>query len=126
VLGLPPALVERALPHLTVYSGRPEINVGVAAAEVIAALRMLSPERPDRGLPQRVAAGQGGQPAPTGTTMDAGDTARVTVRVNLDDGRRVAAEVVILVRDFGEDPFRVLSWHDIDAPLPAPARTGPR
>jgi general secretion pathway protein K len=126
VLGLPPALVERALPHLTVYSGRPEINVRVAAPEVIAALRVLSPERPDRGLPQRAAAGQGGQTAPAGTTMDAGDTARVTVRVDFADGRRVAAEVVILVRDFGEDPFRVLSWHDIDAPLPAPARTGPR
>jgi general secretion pathway protein K len=126
VLGLPPALVARALPHLTVYSGRPEINVRVAAAEVSAAVAGSSPERPDRDLPQRAATGQNGRAAPTGTTLEAGDTARVTVRVGLDDGRRFAAEVVILVRDFGEDPFRVLSWHDIDAPAPASPRTGPR
>jgi general secretion pathway protein K len=127
VLGVPPALVERALPHLTVYSGRPEINVRVAAAEVVAASRVSSPQRSDRDLPQRAGApGQDGQAAPTGTILEAGDTARVTVRVDLDDGRRFAAEVVILVRDFGEDPFRVLSWHDIDAPLSAPRRTGQR
>ena len=128
VLGLPPALVERALPHLTVFSGRAEINVRVAAAEVTAAVAATSPERPARDLPQRAAAGQNGPPAPTGTTAEAGDAARVTVRVDFDDGRRLAAEVVILVRDFGEDPFRVLSWRDdIDAPLPTtPPRTGPR
>jgi general secretion pathway protein K len=128
VLGLPPALIERALPHLTVFSGRAEVNVRVAAPEVVAALAATSPERLDRDLSQRAAAGQNGPPPPTGTTMEAGDAARVTVRVDFDDGRRLAAEVVILVRDFGEDPFRVLSWRDdIDTPPPTTApRTGSR
>jgi len=127
VLGLPPALVERALPHLTVFSGRAEIDIRVASAEVTAAVAGTSPERPDRDLPQR-AAGQSGPPASAGTTMEAGDTARVSVRIDFDDGRRRAADVIILLRDFGEDPFRVLSWRDdIDAPPPTPpARTGAR
>jgi general secretion pathway protein K len=125
VLGLPPALVERALPHLTVFSGRPEINLRDAAPEVIAALPGLSPERLDRVLAQRGTAGQdgqtapGGQAAPRGTTTEGSDATRVTVRVDFDNGRHLIAEAVILVRDFGEDPFRVLSWSgDIDAQLP--------
>jgi len=127
VLGLPPALVERALPHLTVFSGRAEIDVRVASAEVAAAVAGMLPERPDRDLSQRAAAGPSGPPASAGTTMEAGDTTRVSVRVDFDDGRRLAAEVVILVRDFGEDPFRVLSWRDdIDGPPTPPARTEPR
>lgn len=127
VLGLPPALVERALPHLTVFSGRPEINIRDAAPEVIAALPGLSPERLDRVLAQRATAGEGGQAAPggqglpPGVTTEGSDAVRVTVRVDFDNGRRVAAEAVILVRDFGDDPFRVLSWSgDIDAQLGEP------
>src|SRR5260370_16699275 len=43
VLGLPPALVDRALPFVTVFSGQPKINVLVAAPEVIAALPGMTP-----------------------------------------------------------------------------------
>jgi general secretion pathway protein K len=116
VLGLPPAFVERALPHLTVFSGRPEINVRDAAPEVIAALPGLSPERLDRILAQRAMAGENGQGLPRGVTTEGSDATRVTVSVNFDNGRSLAAEAVILVRNFGEDPFRVLSWRsDLDA-----------
>jgi general secretion pathway protein K len=38
VLGLAPAMVERALPFLTVFSGSPSIDAMVAAPEVVAAL----------------------------------------------------------------------------------------
>ncbi len=38
VVGVPPAMAERAMPYVTVFSGRPEINVRDAAPEVIAAL----------------------------------------------------------------------------------------
>ena len=51
VLGLPPALVERALPFVTVYSGLPTVNVLVAAPEVVAALPGMSPG-PPRCRPQ--------------------------------------------------------------------------
>jgi general secretion pathway protein K len=117
VLGLPPALVERALPHLTVFSGRAEINVRDAAPEVIAALPGMSPERLERVLAQRMTAGQeqattGRQAALRGTTNEGSDAVRVTVGVDFDNGRRLAAEVVILARAFGEEPFRVLSWHN--------------
>jgi general secretion pathway protein K len=118
VLGLPPALVERALPYLTVFSGRAEINIRDAAPEVVAALPGMSPDGLAAAFAERT---QGAPTTPPGTTTDCGDAIRVTVRVDFDNGRRLAAEVVILVRDFGEDPFRVLSWSgDIDAPLPAP------
>jgi general secretion pathway protein K len=32
--------------------------------------------------------------------------------MGLENGRRVAAEVVILVLQDGDEPYRVLSWHD--------------
>src|SRR5499425_329613 len=38
VLGLPPVLVERALPHVTVFSGLDRINARDAAPEVLAAI----------------------------------------------------------------------------------------
>jgi len=121
VLGLPPALVERALPYLTVFSGRAEINIRDAAPEVVAALPGMSPDGLAAALASRAEPTQGAPSTPLGTTTEGGDAVRVRVRVDFDNGRRLAAEVVILVRDFGEDPFRVLSWiGDIDAPLPAP------
>jgi len=94
VLGLPAALVERALPHLTVFSGRPEINVRDAAPEVIAALPGLSPI--DRILAQRMMAGEVGEGALggralRGTTTEGSDAVRVTVRVDFGSGRLLAA-----------------------------------
>jgi general secretion pathway protein K len=132
VLGLPPALVERAIPHVTVFSGRAEINPLVASPEVIAALPGMSPDRLNAMLTQRPAASPGRQsvlatsdePDQPGTTMDGGNTMRVTVRVDFDNGRRMASEVVILIRDGGAEPFRVLSWRDdVDEPLPQLAST---
>ena len=45
VQGLPPALVGRAIPFVTVYSGRPDINVFDAPPELIAALPGMTPLR---------------------------------------------------------------------------------
>ena len=45
VQGLPPALIRRALPFVTVYSGRPDINVFDAPPELIAALPDMTPAR---------------------------------------------------------------------------------
>src|SRR5262249_16838376 len=44
VLGLPQVLVDRALPHLTVYSGQAEVNLLAATPEVLAALPGVTPD----------------------------------------------------------------------------------
>jgi hypothetical protein len=38
--------------------------------------------------------------------------ARIEVRIRLDNGRAARAEVVILVSQDDDEPFRVLSWRD--------------
>jgi general secretion pathway protein K len=43
---------------------------------------------------------------------DAGKAFRVGVRVAFDNGRRSAAEAVILLPDDGPVPYRVLSWRN--------------
>ena len=53
VQGLPPALIGRALPFVTVYSGRPDINVFDAAPELVAALPGMTPARLANFLNQR-------------------------------------------------------------------------
>ena len=47
LLGIPELMVERALPFLTVYSGRPQINILDAAPQVIAALPGMAPAPED-------------------------------------------------------------------------------
>jgi general secretion pathway protein K len=119
VLGLPPFLVERALPFVTVFSGRDEINVLAAAPQVVAAVPGMTPDRLYAVLSQ---VGRGPQNAQflqnlvgdqSGITIEAGRTARVAVRMDFDTGRRVRGEAVIMLGG-GEavEPFRVLSWRD--------------
>jgi general secretion pathway protein K len=119
VLGLPPFLVERALPFVTVFSGRAEINILAAAPEVVAAVPGMTPDRLYALLSQ---VGRGPQNAQylqalvgdqPGITIEAGKTTRVAVRMDFDTGRRVRGEAVILLGT-GEarEPFRVLSWRD--------------
>jgi general secretion pathway protein K len=120
VLGLPPALVERALPFVTVYSGMAEINVLDAPPEVIAALPGMSPERLNAFLgqretltadPQLVADALGGDQK--GVTTKGSDAIRVRTRIAFDDARRMTSDIVILRGT--DDPYRVLSWQsDID------------
>lgn len=62
VLGLPPAMVERALRFVTVYSGRPDINVFAAAPEVIAALPGMTPARSQQFMNQRDVLSRDGAP----------------------------------------------------------------
>jgi general secretion pathway protein K len=119
VLGLPPFLVERAMPFVTVFSGRAEINVLDAAPEVVAAIPGMTPDRLYAVLSQRGTGPQNAQfiqnllgSGQTGVTTDAGKAVRVTVRVDFDNRRRVGAEAVILLLDDASEPFRVLSWRD--------------
>jgi general secretion pathway protein K len=122
VQGLPPVLVERALPFVTVYSGMPNINVLDAPPEVIAALPGMSPQRLNAFLAQREAPGAdpqfvlgalGGDQV--GATTKGSDAVRVRTRVAFDDVRRTTSDVVIVRGGGSDNPYRVLSWQsDID------------
>jgi general secretion pathway protein K len=119
VLGLPPVLVEHALPHVTVFSGRAEINVLDAEPEVLAALPGMTPDRLYAVLAQRGAGAANAQivlgllgPAQAAATVEGSKAMRVSARIRFGNGRQVGAEAVILVLDDGDDPFRVLSWRD--------------
>jgi general secretion pathway protein K len=122
VQGVPPVLIERMLPFVTVFNGKAEVDVIDAAPQVIAALPGITPETVqaivaarDTGTLDRKSlpgflAGLGlGQGA--GAT-DAGRSFRVGVRVAFDNGRKSAAEAVILLPDDGPVPYRVLSWRN--------------
>jgi general secretion pathway protein K len=50
----------------------------------------------------------------------------MTVVIDFDSGRRSAAEVVILLLDEGDEPYRVLSWRNASDGSTAPQRTALR
>jgi general secretion pathway protein K len=119
VLGLPPFLVARAMPFVTVFSGQAEINILAAAPEVLAAVPGMTPDRLNTLLTLRAAGAQNAQDLqallgsnPAGFMADAGKVTRVSVRVDFNNRRQVRAEAVILLLDDGDAPFRVLSWRD--------------
>ncbi len=103
VLGLPPALVERAMPFVTIYSGRRDVNVLDAPAEVIAALPGMSSGRLNAFLSQRdtlppdpefIARALGDRQV--GATTKGSDAYRVRILMTFADRRRKMAEVVIM------------------------------
>lgn len=119
VRDLPPDLVRRALPLVTVYSGIAKVNILDAAPQVIAALPGMNSDR----LNAILAAQQNGRldaqnltellgPSRGFVTTQAGRTFRVTVNMSFQDGRRISSEAVILLFSNGPEPFSVLSWRD--------------
>jgi general secretion pathway protein K len=119
VLGIPPILKERALPFLTVYSGQSDVDTESAAPEVVASLPNMTPERMNDVLQQRsspVQFGQSQSAQPGAAQKLAAGTPshsyRLNIRMALQNGRRVAGEIVILVPEDGDDPYRVLFWRD--------------
>lgn len=133
VLGLPPELVDRALPYLTVYSGMAEVNVRDAAPEVLAALPGMTPEGLHTLLEKREAAPLDVLRARLGSatryaTVEASRVNRVTVDVRFDAKRRSRLEIVVVPLEGDTEPFRILSWRDeLDGPLPDDRpRSGPQ
>jgi general secretion pathway protein K len=119
VLDLPPALVERAKPFLTVYSGTNQIDVLDAAPEVLAAIPGLTPNllnnlaeaRRTGADPQIVSRLLGTLPLQGIAGIEGGNTYRVQVRIRYDNGRQDASEVVIAT-GLADKPYRVLWWRD--------------
>jgi general secretion pathway protein K len=134
VLGIPPALADRALPHVTVYSGRAEVDVLAASPQVLAALPGLNPEMLQSLLgrrdvsPQQVVQGAanyfGG--ATKYVSAEFGNVARVNTNIELEGRRTVRSEVVIVLLAGDTEPFRVLSWREDIEEAPAPEISRPR
>ena len=120
VHGIPQALIERVLPYVTVYSGKAQVDIVDAAPQVIAAVRGMTPESLQGILAARAAGTLDraalpsllGQSEAGSSSADPGKSFRVGVRVDLANGRRSAAEAVILLPEDGPVPYRVLSWRN--------------
>lgn len=117
--GLPPALAQRALRFVTVYSGRPEVNVRDAAPEVLAALPGMSERLVTAVLMQRQTSPQDGEAllellgaSKQYATLEGNNALRVRANVAFDNGRRASSEVVILVFQAGDQPFSIFSRRD--------------
>jgi general secretion pathway protein K len=118
VLGLPPALVERALPFVTVFSGASGVDVLTAPPEVIAALPGMTPLTlkqflMDRAtLPNDAAAiGAALGEARASAKAQKSQAYRILIRIRFPNDRATASEVVIGLRS-KEEPYTVLSWRD--------------
>jgi general secretion pathway protein K len=129
VRGIPPLVVERMLPFVTAFSNTASINIQDAAPQVLAALPGMTPERLQAVLSQR------GDPrldprslvaGVEGATLAASKAYRMTVVIDFDSGRRSASEVVILLLDEGDEPYRVLSWRNDADGATAPQRAAYR
>jgi general secretion pathway protein K len=135
VVGLPPALVDRALQFVTVFNGTSGINASIAAPEIIEALpshdgSQLQPN--DTPAPDPLAndtpvggdlSSSAAAAAPTDATTAKSTCYRVSAVINFQNGRHTASEVVIALGDKTE-PYRVLSWQDDVAPRDTTKRRG--
>ena len=117
VRDLPTTLVERALPFVTVYSGRSQVSVLDAAPEVIAALPGMTADSLNAFLAQRRASPKNAEAllpllkdARQYITTEGSKAVRINVRIIFDNGHQESSEVVILTFDEGDQPFAVLSW----------------
>jgi general secretion pathway protein K len=118
VRGIPPPMIEAMLPFVTVFSNLASINILDAAPQVVAALPGMTPENLQEVLSQRSdpALDPRSLPGLTGNgeavTLKGSKAYRITIGVQFDNGRRSAAEVVILLLEDGDEPYRVLSWRN--------------
>ncbi|EJN12849.1 type II secretory pathway, component PulK [Bradyrhizobium sp. YR681] len=117
VRGIPSAVVERMLPFVTVFSNMRTVNVLDAAPQVVAALPGMTPQtlqqllrdRADPNVDPRSLVGLAGG---TNATSEGAKAYRMTVTVEAPSRRRSSAEIVILLLESGDEPYRVLSWHN--------------
>jgi general secretion pathway protein K len=98
---------------------------------VLAALPNMTPERLQSVLAQRgdptleprtLIGATGGD----GATLDGSKAYRIAVDAELPDGRRKGGEVVILLLESGDEPYRVLSWRNATDGSTGPQRASSR
>ncbi|XUJ34955.1 hypothetical protein ACQ5SK_03430 [Bradyrhizobium japonicum] len=110
-------MVERVLPFVTVFSNMRTVNVLDAAPQVVAALPGMTPQtlqqvlrdRTDPNIDPRSLVGLAGGGA---ATIEGAKAYRLTVAVEAPSHRQSSAEIVILLLESGDEPYRVLSWHN--------------
>lgn len=124
VLGMTPALVARALPYVTVFSGAAGVDISVAPADVIAALPDMTPLKLKQFLGDRDSpVDDPAQSAPGGANGGAADAKseayRISVVLRFPDGRETASDAVVSLKA-KDDPYHVLSWQ---SDLPRVRRT---
>ena len=128
--GVSLAVVERVLPFVTVFSGRPEVDVSTADPTVLSAFPEMTPQILGAVLNARVNDSGGGSallallgPAKSHATADRSKAFRSSIVVEFDNGRRVHAEVVFRLKDQGAkdqdaEPYELLYWRDdFDGPM---------
>ena len=92
-------------------------RLSTALDQVVAALPGMTPERLQAVLSQRAdpsldPRGLLGVVGGEGASLEVSRAFRMNVVIDFDSGRRSAAEVVILLLDEGDEPYRVLSWRN--------------
>jgi general secretion pathway protein K len=117
VRGIPPVVVEQMLPFVTAFSNMPSVNIADAAPQVLAALPGMTPERLQAVLSQRADPSLDprallGLVGGEGASLEVSRAYRMNVVIDFDSGRRSAAEVVILLLEEGDEPYRILSWRN--------------
>jgi general secretion pathway protein K len=130
VRGIPPLVIGRMLPFVTVFSNLASINILDAAPQVLAALPGMTPENLQAVLSQR------GDPtvdpqsllglAGEGATLAGSKAYRITIAVEFGSGRHSGAEVVILLLERGDEPYSVLSWRNASDGSTAPQQASLR
>jgi general secretion pathway protein K len=125
VVGLSPALIDRALPFVTIFNGSPAIDASIAAPEVVAAFDKKAGAANDP-FGGQMAAGSSllADADPSAPPKSAAPAAkspcyRVQMTIGFANGRRTASDVVIALGDKAE-PYRVLAWQDDVNPGNAP------
>jgi general secretion pathway protein K len=123
--GVSLAVVERVLPFVTVFSGRPEVDVSSADPTVLSAFPEMTPQILGAVLNARVNDPGDGRallallgPAKARATADRSKAFRASIAVDFDNGRHVHAQVVFRLKDKGAEPYELLYWRDdFDGPM---------
>ncbi len=123
VAGLPPALVDRALPFVTVFNGSADIDSSIAAPEVVAAFEKSKTKDPFGGqmeMPDSsLASADTAVPPKSNVPAAKSPCYRIQATIGFANGRRSVSEVVIVLGDKSE-PYRVLAWQDDVKAVTAP------
>jgi general secretion pathway protein K len=125
--GLSASVVRRVLPFVTVFSGRPTVDVATADPAVLLALPGMTPEVLAAVLKARANPSSDERdllsllgPAKSRASVERSKALRAEIDVAFDNGRRVRAEVVFRLNETGEEPYGLLFWRDdFDGPMPS-------
>ena len=121
--GIPPAVLARVAPFLTVYSHRARVNPLTAPREVLLAIPGIVPAEVDRFIAARSVPPRDGEPPLRLAGADRfvaplppeAATVRVTARIGT---ARFTREAVIAATREPSRPYRLTDWHEASEPDP--------